>query len=536
MDSRPDSPVEGALRRILDSLHAKARSDPSFAAILRAVGQSLTDIGTVEQQPSTAPTTPEPTAPPVAQATSAPTAPAPPPPPPAPPTPKSEAVLRIAGLPVPVPVAGTTAEAQAASAAAPRKIIPDPTPPDPRASAGSDLALIARRARLKGQACRWVIDRRRFIRDGADRETYRTRDVEFYAKAKELNPCYLWMMDPHGPSLPDDELLENIAGCYETLATGVELALAMSAAGEDADFWEDLSPVLAQAQSAVRGGLLNIDRTLWDNDQRETFLWLRAQAEQRRVLIHRYMRLDDVASEKDWIAVQDKLAALRKDWEQGRQRDTQRQSLLAKARYHAKQCAKSPGQWSHDWTKLAEAIEELVSSGVPASDSEVREILLPLEEDRPEHEFGPGFSRVWEELDKYLSISDRPESTPKTRAPSPDVLAARELLRGKKIILIGGERRRNAEDALVEQLGLDEVIWLHQRPHTSIEEFQPAVARPDVSLVLLAIRWSSHSYGEVRSFCDQYAKPLVRLPAGYNPQQVAKQIVEQAAQRLAAVG
>ena len=49
-----------------------------------------------------------------------------------------------------------------------------------------------------------------------------------------------------------------------------------------------------------------------------------------------------------------------------------------------------------------------------------------------------------------------------------------------------------------------------------------------MALVVLAIRWSSHSFGDVKGYCDQYGKPLVRLPAGYNPNQVAVQVLSQA--------
>ena len=53
-------------------------------------------------------------------------------------------------------------------------------------------------------------------------------------------------------------------------------------------------------------------------------------------------------------------------------------------------------------------------------------------------------------------------------------------------------------------------------------------------MVLLAIRWSSHSFGEVRSLCERYGKPLVRLPGGYNPAQVAWQILQQVGEQLSA--
>ena len=48
-----------------------------------------------------------------------------------------------------------------------------------------------------------------------------------------------------------------------------------------------------------------------------------------------------------------------------------------------------------------------------------------------------------------------------------------------------------------------------------------------VDAVLLAIRWSSHSYGDVKGICDKYGKEFFRLPAGYNPNQVAHQLLQQ---------
>jgi hypothetical protein len=53
-------------------------------------------------------------------------------------------------------------------------------------------------------------------------------------------------------------------------------------------------------------------------------------------------------------------------------------------------------------------------------------------------------------------------------------------------------------------------------------------------VVLLAIRWSNHSYGDVQEYCDTYGKLLVRLPGGYHPNQVAHQILSQVGHRLRA--
>ena len=54
-----------------------------------------------------------------------------------------------------------------------------------------------------------------------------------------------------------------------------------------------------------------------------------------------------------------------------------------------------------------------------------------------------------------------------------------------------------------------------------------------MAAVLLAIRFASHSFGDARTFCDRHGKPFVRLPAGYGPNQVARQILDQAGDRLA---
>src|SRR5690606_2152167 len=95
------------------------------------------------------------------------------------------------------------------------------------------------------------------------------------------------------------------------------------------------------------------------------------------------------------------------------------------------------------------------------------------------------------------------------------------------VVLIGGDRRPEAQEALVEAFGLGELEWIGTREHESIERFRPSIAHPDVALVLLAIRWASHSFGDIKEDCDRHGKPLVRLPGGYNPNQVAAQILSQ---------
>jgi hypothetical protein len=94
------------------------------------------------------------------------------------------------------------------------------------------------------------------------------------------------------------------------------------------------------------------------------------------------------------------------------------------------------------------------------------------------------------------------------------------------VVLIGGDCRPYAEESLRSAFGLTQLYWIETRPGESFYTFEPYVARPDVVVVLLLIRWASHGFGEVGKFCAKYEKPLVRLPTGYSPNQVAVKIIE----------
>ena len=100
-------------------------------------------------------------------------------------------------------------------------------------------------------------------------------------------------------------------------------------------------------------------------------------------------------------------------------------------------------------------------------------------------------------------------------------------------LVYDGIPEAESAEALEQVLGLKELLWLEVREHSSYYAFEPEIARPDVVAVLLAIRWSSHSFGDVKKFCERHGKPLVRLPSGYGVNQVAAQILSQCGDQLA---
>ncbi len=193
----------------------------------------------------------------------------------------------------------------------------------------------------------------------------------------------------------------------------------------------------------------------------------------------------------------------------------------------------SPATAATEWPRVLELLEEVVSAGVPASNAEVRELLLPVLDTLPD-DLEPGLhaQEVFGAVNEYLATRPPPPHETEAEEPSAEVRAVAELLRGRQVVLIGGVERTAARLAVERAFGLSELNWISTRPHESVTYFEPAVARPEVAVVLLAIRWSSHSYGDVKDYCEKYGKPMVYLTGGYNPNQIAHQILAQVGDRL----
>jgi hypothetical protein len=163
----------------------------------------------------------------------------------------------------------------------------------------------------------------------------------------------------------------------------------------------------------------------------------------------------------------------------------------------------------------------------------LRDVLLPVLDDIPERDDpSANFRLVLREIDRYLATRAGNPPTATTPEPTAEVRRAAELLAGRSAVLIGGVRRPQSQEMLRRSLGLHELVWIATREHQAIRGFEATIARPEVAVVLLAIRWSSHSFGDVKQFCDRHGKPLVRLPGGYNPAQVAAQILAQCSEQL----
>ena len=290
-------------------------------------------------------------------------------------------------------------------------------------------------------------------------------------------------------------------------------------------FLEKVIDLTAEAQSALRVAVEMVDAKP-DSDQNKIFHWLRQTSSEQQISIPRFMRLDDPAEPTQWNDLQERIGQLDSAIEEIRQRDKQRVKTLKKAQYHAQVIGDGRGTEA-DWKKVIDSVNTLVTAeGMPPSSTELRSMLVPIVNDIPEAgEVPEGFQRVLGEVNRFLA-TQMPPAQQVVRETSAEVQRVAELYKGKTMVLIGGDRRPHAYQALKSAFCLKELIWVATREHESTNVFVPYISRSDINVVLLAIRWSSHSYGEVKALCDRFGKEFYRLPAGYNPNRVAHQILQ----------
>lgn len=491
--------VDWALR---EWVAPRLRDDPELRSALAVLTRALT----------TALDSPSPAAPPAPVPTPAP-APAVPPPPERPHVPISQLPpLRIGSLPPP-PVPFSTFEGD-------REL--DLLP----------LTTIADRCRLKGEACRLVA--KRVADPGSGRDT--AAEADLLRKAVALPDCNLWML-VREPVVTAPKAWEDLGGAFGVAA---DAALMLRD-------WEQSPPAVAaghaprvlglaaEAQSVLLYAVADIRDVKVDFDQVQLFAHVRSVARDRQVFIPKYLKREDRALPESWPDVGRRVGELWAQFKAFGERGKTRQKSLNNLRYKIGRIRERPDDAAGEWPRVLELVDDLIGGGLPPSNAELRDLLLPVLEDIPdEPPPGPNMELVLREIDRYLET--RPEAEPPARAPrsSPEVTEVAELLRGREVVLIGGQARPNHRAALMRAFGLADVRWVCTPEHTSFTVFEPDVARPEVAVVLLAIRWSNHDYDGVRAYCEAYGKPLVRLPGGYNANQVAHHILTQAGDRLRA--
>jgi len=495
-----DDPLQQAVRRLIGRLARLAQQDEELRADLLMLGQALVEAAAPPAQPA------------------------------------AESVEESSGGDASVTTAETPAQAPLPELTLGRITPPAPRPETPtpyrtvRDAQDGDLKDIEARCRLKAEGLRWAWERGG-PRGGSPEAAAKDRDI--IERAKGLD-CQLWMNSPYF-RLPDEPArLHETAGCFEAVAAAIALLRSLlEGAGVDHKLFKPALELLAEAQSGLRVAIDRLDGRK-DPDQYAVYNWLRGVAYREQIYLPRFMTLDRPADPAGHQDVLERIRWLHADRRDVSRQDRERKSLFGKLRYHARRAREGVAD-EHDWNKINETLERLVAGGEPPSSVEIRDEMLAVVDRLPDlDEPSRGLALVLREIDSFLA-GRRPTGeaeAPAEEPPTADVAEVAQLLEGKAVVLIGGACRPGSERALREAFRLKELIWIETREHESIERFKPVVGRPDVALVILAIRWSSHSFAEIKPFCDVHAKPLLRLPRGYNPNQVAREILDQCSERL----
>jgi hypothetical protein len=410
-----------------------------------------------------------------------------------------------------------------------------------------DLALIEKRARLKAESCRVVIARRAAAGDPLRERGLVDRLNELIREGKSLPNCFLWAFWREREQ-PPDETLATIAACYDSLAETVGLVNEFETAENRVrpEEMKEAFQLLAEGNSALRVALLDSWLTAPDRDQDEAHAWIRRETERRRIFVPRHMRLDDPADPGLAADLTQRVRAARTRFRERSNRDAEARNFFGRIAYHARRIADGALiDESHDWHRIADAADSLLDLGVPPTDTRFRDVL-PTSIARacpPPYSQRPEVRRVLDAVlarEGVMNGASEPNPTdagdePETESWSQRVLAARDMLRRGSIVIIGGEPRPEAIIRFKRAFDLDHVEWVYLTEHGSGEPMRAPIGRSSTRLVVVIVRLAGHLHvEEAVDFARAAGKPVVLLKAGYNPEQIAEAIHEQASRQLLA--
>lgn len=468
------------------------------------------------------------------------------------PGPTAVVPLRIGDASIQVPVTGETHAISAAmesARTAPRASFDEVDYLERTADARAiDLQQVAARCRLKAEACLHQIVRQSQERDTAEEFESRQRMNDLIATAKSMRDCFLWMFFRKGTPSTDEEL-DLIARCYTAMAEAADLCHAIEPINEwhDEEEVREALQLLATISSGLRVALSATWLTQPDIDQDEVHQWLKLVTAEHRYHVKRHMQLGDPADPADDVsAARERAKELLGALENQRKNRDKADRLLKRALYHAQRvrdAATSPYEEEpplHDCKKINDAVEQLRALDAPDLDRMVRQIAAVAPPEyfpdavQPDPMLRSAAESLAQPQNGSKDRSRRARETAKSeRVWSEDVLRVRELLGGGQVVVVGGEPRRDAIERITDAFALDAVVWPDLTEHGSAEPMRAPISNPDTRLVIVLIKLTGHEHAErARDFARQANVPFVLMPAGYNPEQIAAEVMRQASAQL----
>jgi hypothetical protein len=206
---------------------------------------------------------------------------------------------------------------------------------------------------------------------------------------------------------------------------------------------------------------------------------------------------------------------------------------LHKLKFHLARLGRDPhGAAAQDWARVIELTQELLRAPVLPQLQAFRQSLEREAAFLLAGRLPSNFLHLQHQLQAAIQTFPK-ESQAKELAPRSDVERLADLLRGREIVVIGGDPRQQHRERLRDSLRLSEVHWPQTREdRPDVGALEPLIARSEVVLVLLLIRWIRHALGDVGKLCERHDKALARITAGYHANKIAHEVLAQCAERL----
>jgi hypothetical protein len=407
-----------------------------------------------------------------------------------------------------------------------RRVVPVRDGQPPRREPDDDsLKLVRKRASWKADACRWAVERRELAKDAdGNAKAISKRDEELRSAREPLEDCFAWMLDPYR-RLPGDKRMQQIAACYDNLALAADCTLKLVEAGglEPTPPADVLYPI-AECQSALLSAL-EAAELRGDSDQRDLFDWLKAQTLRHRIYVDRHMKLDDPADFTGSEGLAARMRSVTQEILDRQQSHRQHDKLLSKLRYHLEKWVETDGTSQHDLDSIELVMGEWLKKGYSLTDGELRSVLSSIAEHLPDGRDLP------ECVQRAIEASGASNGSSNGRKKPQMVLRATELLRDRAVALYAGAPRPQPKQALEGTLELRELHWTEYKSEQAIESLEEHLDA-GVDLILVALRLSPTLTQTFKDRCAAAEVPLVWLPSGYGPGQVAHQVVRQVGAQL----
>lgn len=409
---------------------------------------------------------------------------------------------------------------------------PQPSVATPPASGEEQLgwmpqepAIIAARCRMKGEAAKLLAKK---YSGALDDLQFQSAVSELRSQAEKLPKCTLWMLDMLALSRAV-VVWEDLVGGYTTAAAAADLVQAVTDKTTTADAEQVLLALnlAAEAQSLLFSAVIDTGNPRPDADQIQLYVTVRECATARGIYIHRYLRREDRVDPRTWAGLLKRITTALEPVATAKKQSVGSKKLLSNLRFKLKKAMTDGLDKYDEWARVMELLEEAMTSGLPANNTELLEMMLPIIEGLPDSVTVPvAAMAVVRELDKALAVpGDRP-----TIPYTDDVAKSLPFLRSRAVVLVGGVVRAADKKLLEQAFEVSELSWL-TGPDSAAAALEPVIARPTTAVVMFAVRWATAEFPEVQRLCTTHAKWLVRLPGGYHPNMIARQILLQPAHK-----